>query len=48
MRSAGLQRLFLHAASLSFLHPVSGAPLTLAAPLPVELSAVLDRLGQPG
>ena len=40
----GLTRHFLHAARLEFAHPVGGAPLRLAAPLPAELEAVLARL----
>jgi 23S rRNA pseudouridine955/2504/2580 synthase len=47
IRGAGLQRLFLHAASLTFAHPVTGAALTLEAPLPAELATVLDRLTRP-
>ena len=37
----GLDRLFLHAERLSFPHPHDGAKLTLRAPLPPELVAVL-------
>ena len=37
-------RHFLHAARLSFAHPRTGEPLTFEAPLPADLSAVLDRL----
>ena len=39
---AGLKRLFLHAAAMSF--DLSGKPYTLNAPLAEELSAALDRL----
>jgi 23S rRNA pseudouridine955/2504/2580 synthase len=39
---AGLKRLFLHAAAMSF--DLSGKPYTLNAPLADELSAALDRL----
>jgi 23S rRNA pseudouridine955/2504/2580 synthase len=46
-RALGLTRLFLHASALRFRHPVSGAALALAAPLPAELAALLDRLAQP-
>ena len=35
-------RLFLHARTISFLHPVTGERLEFAAPLPVELGSVLD------
>ena len=39
-----LKRHFLHAAELSFVHPVTGQPLNLIAPLPAELQAVLAEL----
>jgi 23S rRNA pseudouridine955/2504/2580 synthase len=42
----GLKRMFLHAARLRFTHPVSGATLTLAAPLPAELAGFLETLGE--
>ncbi len=35
-------RLFLHARTLSFLHPVTGERLEFAAPLPAELGSVLE------
>lgn len=37
----GLKRLFLHAASLSFVDPASGKAVTVNAPLPEELETVL-------
>ncbi len=37
----GLKRMFLHAASLSFEHPITHAPLRLAAPLAPELEKFL-------
>jgi len=40
----GLKRMFLHAASLSFIHPVQEAPLKLEAALPPELNQFLERL----
>jgi 23S rRNA pseudouridine955/2504/2580 synthase len=40
----GLGRLFLHAAKLEFLHPVSGKPVKLESPLPGPLSRFLDSL----
>jgi len=43
LREAGLQRMFLHAHSLSFEWP-QGAALTFSSPLPAELKAVLDQL----
>lgn len=41
---AGLKRLFLHAASLEF-SLGDGRDYLLSAPLPADLSGVLDRLG---
>jgi 23S rRNA pseudouridine955/2504/2580 synthase len=46
MREVGLQRMFLHAASLSFTWPDRGTPFSVSAPLPAELSGVIDALGQ--
>lgn len=43
MRDLGLTRMFLHAHSMSFEWP-QGGTLSASAPLPPELSAVLDRL----
>ncbi|MCW2954198.1 MAG: pseudouridine synthase, RluA family [Conexibacter sp.] len=40
----GLERQFLHAARLAFTHPVTGAELDLASPLPEDLATVLERL----
>lgn len=40
-----IERLSLHAAQVSFLHPTAG-PLTIAAPLPKELRATLNQLGR--
>ncbi|HEY2932560.1 MAG TPA: RluA family pseudouridine synthase [Acidobacteriota bacterium] len=37
-------RLFLHAASLSFLHPKTGAAMTFESPLPPDLVDLLDFL----
>lgn len=37
-----LNRLFLHASTLTFNHPVSGDSVTVTAPLPKELNLVLD------
>jgi 23S rRNA pseudouridine955/2504/2580 synthase len=39
-----LKRMFLHAASLSLTHPVSGEPLSLKAPLPAECAAFVAGL----
>ena len=39
-----LDRPFLHAARLQFIHPGTGQPVTFEAPLPAELSTVLGML----
>ena len=44
MRELGLQRLFLHAARLTFQHPLTGDQLSIEAPLDSHLQAVLKRL----
>jgi 23S rRNA pseudouridine955/2504/2580 synthase len=44
LRELGLKRMFLHAHSMSFEWP-GGAIFSASAPLPEELKAVLDRLG---
>ncbi|WP_193377087.1 tRNA pseudouridine(65) synthase TruC [Geobacter sp. OR-1] len=41
----GMHRLLLHAAELTFPHPVTGVPVELTAPLDRELMALLARLG---
>jgi 23S rRNA pseudouridine955/2504/2580 synthase len=43
-KALGLKRMFLHARSLSFQHPASGAPVSVTAPLDEELQALLQRL----
>ena len=45
LREAGLQRMFLHAHSVSLDWP-QGGTLSLSSPLPEELKAVLDQLTQ--
>ncbi len=45
LKSVGLQRLFLHAASLKFALKDGAEPYLLSAPLPAPLKAVIDRLG---
>jgi 23S rRNA pseudouridine955/2504/2580 synthase len=40
----GLSRMFLHAWKLSLPHPLTGARLSLEAPLPEELRAALSRM----
>jgi 23S rRNA pseudouridine1911/1915/1917 synthase len=44
--SIPLSRPFLHAGTLGFDHPVSGARMRFEEPLPAELVAVLDRLAE--
>ena len=39
-----LDRNFLHAASIRFLHPRTGLPLEVRAPLPAELEQFLGEL----
>jgi 23S rRNA pseudouridine955/2504/2580 synthase len=48
MRSVGLDRLFLHAHSVAFEWPGSGAPAHFSAPLSADLKAVLDALQASG
>jgi len=40
----GLRRLFLHAQRLTFAHPQTGSKIDIEAPLPDELSLLLERL----
>jgi len=40
----GLKRMFLHAYSIVFAHPLTGEPIRLAAPLPQELQKFIDKL----
>lgn len=42
----GLQRPALHAAGLTFDHPVTGEPIELADPLPADLRAAVEALGR--
>ncbi|XXK29418.1 RluA family pseudouridine synthase [Arenicellales bacterium nBUS_45] len=46
LRKLGLRRQFLHAESLLFDHPNSGAPMTIQSALPDDLSSVLCKLEQ--
>ena len=46
LRELGLNRMFLHAHSVSFDWP-QGGQVSISAPLPAELKAVLDALGRP-
>jgi 23S rRNA pseudouridine955/2504/2580 synthase len=45
LSALGLTRMFLHAHSLSFVWPESGAEQSFSAPLPALLRGVLDQLG---
>jgi 23S rRNA pseudouridine955/2504/2580 synthase len=44
LKKLGLKRTFLHAQSVAFDWPGSGVPFHASAPLPAELSAVLDAI----
>ncbi|MFQ5488421.1 MAG: RluA family pseudouridine synthase [Gammaproteobacteria bacterium] len=44
MKRLGLRRLFLHAARLEFMHPVTHDRVAVEAPLSADLAAVLERL----
>lgn len=45
MKAAGLNRMFLHAHQLSFVWPETGVEFSASAPLPADLAAVIDKLG---
>ena len=47
LRALGLRRMFLHASSVAFRWPDTGEAFRAEAPLPRELAAVLERLGEP-
>ncbi len=40
----GLKRMFLHAYSIAFAHPLTGEPMRLVAPLPKELESFIAKL----
>lgn len=44
LHKSGLKRMFLHAYKVTIRHPLTGAPLTLEAPLPTELENFLKKL----
>ncbi|MCK0505636.1 RluA family pseudouridine synthase [Aromatoleum anaerobium] len=44
LEAEGLKRMFLHAARLSFAHPLTGEAITLTADLPAELQSFLAHL----
>lgn len=42
-KSKGYHRMFLHAATLTFQHPVTGKSMTISAPLPEQLQQLLNN-----
>jgi 23S rRNA pseudouridine1911/1915/1917 synthase len=42
-RDVGLERQFLHAARLAFVHPITGEDVDVMSPLPPELTGALER-----
>ena len=44
MRAVGLRRIFLHAYTLGFRHPVTGRLVRVVCPLPRPLEEVVERL----
>lgn len=44
LQQLGLKRMFLHAWRLQFVHPLSGRKMDVEAPLPAELTSLLERL----
>ncbi|MCR4300263.1 MAG: 23S rRNA pseudouridine(955/2504/2580) synthase RluC [Sulfuricaulis sp.] len=44
LQRLGLKRMFLHAHRLRFAHPVNASKMDVEAPLPAELSSLLERL----
>ncbi|SEL55705.1 23S rRNA pseudouridine1911/1915/1917 synthase [Roseateles sp. YR242] len=46
-QALGLERQALHAARLSFSHPITGEPLRFQAPLPCEMAAAWELAGLP-
>jgi 23S rRNA pseudouridine955/2504/2580 synthase len=44
LKTVGLSRLFLHAASITFFHPMTSQSIKIEAPLPTELKSVLANL----
>ena len=46
LHKLGLRRLFLHAQRLRFMHPLTGYTMDIEAPLPDELSTLLERLAR--
>ncbi len=48
LRREGLKRMFLHARSLAFAHPLTGEPVALESPLPGDLEEFVARHVTPG
>ena len=46
-RGAAGRRVWLHAERLGFDHPVTGERIEVESPIPDDLQAVLDDLGEP-
>jgi 23S rRNA pseudouridine955/2504/2580 synthase len=44
LRKEGLKRMFLHAAKLSFAHPLTGEAMELVSPLPADLEKFRSRI----
>jgi 23S rRNA pseudouridine955/2504/2580 synthase len=44
LQARGLKRMFLHAARLVFMHPITGERMEVDAPLPADLQVFLDYL----
>ncbi|MBS0319651.1 MAG: RluA family pseudouridine synthase [Proteobacteria bacterium] len=47
LAKTGLKRMFLHAATLALAHPLTGAPLAIASPLPDDLARFVATLDGP-
>ncbi len=47
MKSLGLRRMFLHAASIGFDDPLTGEARVFSSPLPTDLKSVLEQLEMP-
>ena len=48
LRRMGLKRMFLHAASLAFAHPLTAEPVEVRSPMPADLQRFVDRHIGPG
>jgi len=44
LMKTGLKRMFLHAHSIAFAHPLTGEPMHISAPLPAELASFIAKL----